>query len=103
MARRAAKNNRGHGLPAAPPEQWLLAKPLETLDLPNRIKNALTHDYRGSMWHPHAPEPLLSVGDLVQQTADHLLEYSNFGYTSLRQLREWLAEHGLRLKDDPSE
>lgn len=38
-----------------------------------------------------------TLGDLVKHTADELLEAKNFGMTSLNEVREKLAEHGLYL------
>jgi len=41
-----------------------------------------------------------TIGDLVRRTADDLLECKNFGVTSLNEVRERLAERGLRLRGD---
>jgi DNA-directed RNA polymerase subunit alpha len=41
-----------------------------------------------------------SVGDLVRRTAEDLLECKNFGVTSLNEVREKLAERGLKLRGD---
>jgi len=41
-----------------------------------------------------------SLGELVQRTADELLESKNFGMTSLNEVREKLAQYGLTLRGD---
>ena len=41
-----------------------------------------------------------SMGDLVQRTADELLESKNFGMTSLTEVREKLRQFGLTLRGD---
>jgi DNA-directed RNA polymerase subunit alpha len=41
-----------------------------------------------------------SLGDLVTRTADELLESKNFGQTSLQEVKDKLAQYGLRLRDD---
>jgi len=43
---------------------------------------------------------ITTIGDLVRRTADDLLECKNFGVTSLNEVRERLAERGLRLRGD---
>jgi DNA-directed RNA polymerase subunit alpha len=40
------------------------------------------------------------IGDLVRRTAEDLLECKNFGVTSLNEVREKLAERGLKLRGD---
>lgn len=40
----------------------------------------------------------MTLGDIVQHSEDELLGMPNFGVTSLQELREKLAEHGLALK-----
>ena len=42
-------------------------------------------------------ENINTVRDLVQRTEDQLLEVRNFGETTLNEVREKLAELGLRL------
>ena len=42
-------------------------------------------------------ENIQTVRDLVQRTEDQLLEVRNFGETTLREVKEKLAELGLRL------
>src|SRR5947199_8636354 len=41
-----------------------------------------------------------SLGDLVQRTADELLESKNFGMTSRNEVREKLAQFALTLRGD---
>jgi DNA-directed RNA polymerase subunit alpha len=41
-----------------------------------------------------------TVGDLINYTADQLLEVKNFGVTSLNEVRSKLAELGLKLRGD---
>jgi DNA-directed RNA polymerase subunit alpha len=43
---------------------------------------------------------IMTVGDLIRRTAEDLLECKNFGVTSLNEVREKLAERGLRLRGD---
>ncbi len=43
---------------------------------------------------------LATIGDLVRRTAEDLLECKNFGVTSLNEVREKLAERGLKLRGD---
>jgi DNA-directed RNA polymerase subunit alpha len=41
-----------------------------------------------------------TLGELIQRTADELLESKNFGMTSLTEVRERLRQHGLTLRGD---
>ncbi len=41
-----------------------------------------------------------TFGDLIQRSGDDLMETNNFGTTSLHEVREKLAQHGLKLKGD---
>ena len=41
-----------------------------------------------------------TIGDLVRHTAEDLLECRNFGVTSLKYLRERLAEYNLKLRGE---
>jgi DNA-directed RNA polymerase subunit alpha len=41
-----------------------------------------------------------TLGDLIQRTADELLESKNFGMTSLTEVREKLQAYGLSLRGD---
>ena len=54
---------------------------------------------------PRAEERLLAagiatIGELVRRTAEDLMECKNFGVTSLNEVREKLAERGLKLRGD---
>ena len=41
-----------------------------------------------------------TLGDLIQRSADDLLESKNFGMTSLNEVREKLRQQGLTLRGD---
>jgi DNA-directed RNA polymerase subunit alpha len=41
-----------------------------------------------------------TLGDLIQRTADELLESKNFGMTSLNEVREKLQAYGLTLRGE---
>ncbi len=41
-----------------------------------------------------------TLGDLIQRTADELLESKNFGMTSLTEVRDKLRQYGLSLRGD---
>jgi DNA-directed RNA polymerase subunit alpha len=41
-----------------------------------------------------------TIGDLLRKTGDDLLECKNFGVTSLNEVREKLAELGLKLRGE---
>ena len=43
---------------------------------------------------------ITTLGELIQRTADELLEAKNFGMTSLNEVRERLAQHNLKLRGD---
>jgi DNA-directed RNA polymerase subunit alpha len=43
---------------------------------------------------------LNTIGELIQRTADELLEAKNFGMTSLNEVREKLTQLGLKLRGD---
>jgi DNA-directed RNA polymerase subunit alpha len=43
---------------------------------------------------------LVTIGDLTRRTAEDLLECKNFGVTSLNEVREKLADRGLKLRGD---
>ena len=43
---------------------------------------------------------IATITELTQRTAKDLLEVKNFGLTSLKEVREKLADRGLKLKDD---
>lgn len=66
----------------------LLAKTLDVLNLSVRASNCL------------AMADIHTVADLIARSADELLELRNFGQTTLHEVRERLAEHGLKLAPD---
>jgi DNA-directed RNA polymerase subunit alpha len=41
-----------------------------------------------------------TMGELINRTADELLESKNFGMTSLNEVREKLRQYGLSLRGD---
>ena len=41
-----------------------------------------------------------TLGELIQRSADELLEAKNFGMTSLNEVREKLRQMGLNLRGD---
>ena len=43
---------------------------------------------------------ITTIGDLVRRTGEDLMECKNFGVTSLNEVRERLAERGLKLRGD---
>ena len=45
---------------------------------------------------------ICSLFGLVQRSAAELLESRDFGMTSLKEVREKLAQHGLNLRGDPN-
>ncbi len=69
-------------------EQAVLNKPVSDLNLSVRARKCMNR------------LGLSNVGDLVQRTADELLETKNFGMTSLSEIREKLAHLGLKLRGD---
>jgi DNA-directed RNA polymerase subunit alpha len=69
-------------------EQALLSKPIADLNLTVRARKCMLR------------LGINTVGDLVQRTADELLEAKNFGMTSLNEVREKLRQLGLSLRGD---
>ena len=41
-----------------------------------------------------------TIGDLVRHSAEDLMECKNFGVTSLKEVREKLAERNLKLREE---
>jgi DNA-directed RNA polymerase subunit alpha len=74
--------------PMSPEEQAVLGKPVSDLNLSVRARKCMNR------------LGINSLGDLVQRTADELLESKNFGMTSLNEVREKLAQYGLTLRGD---
>jgi len=74
--------------PLSPEEQAVLGKPVSDLNLSVRARKCMNR------------LGIASLGDLVNRTADELLESKNFGMTSLNEVREKLAQYGLTLRGD---
>jgi DNA-directed RNA polymerase subunit alpha len=74
--------------PLSPEEQAVLNKPVSDLNLSVRARKCMNR------------LGINSLGDLVQRTADDLLESKNFGMTSLTEVREKLSQLGLTLRGD---
>jgi DNA-directed RNA polymerase subunit alpha len=75
-------------MPLSPEEQAVLNKPVSELNLSVRARKCMNR------------LGINSLGDLVQRSADELLEAKNFGMTSLNEVREKLAQYGLTLRGD---
>jgi DNA-directed RNA polymerase subunit alpha len=69
-------------------EQAVLGKPVTDLNLSVRARKCMNR------------LGINSLSDLVQRTADELLESKNFGMTSLNEVREKLRQYGLTLRGD---
>jgi DNA-directed RNA polymerase subunit alpha len=69
-------------------EQAMLARPVAELNLSVRARKCMIR------------LGINLVGELVRHTGDELLECKNFGVTSLNEVREKLAQHGLRLRGE---
>jgi DNA-directed RNA polymerase subunit alpha len=69
-------------------EQALLVKPVSDLNLSVRARKCMNR------------LGINSLGDLINRTADELLESKNFGMTSLTEVREKLRQFGLLLRGD---
>ncbi|MBI2931418.1 MAG: tetratricopeptide repeat protein [Planctomycetes bacterium] len=63
----------------------LLTQPIGEVQFSQRVRNGLTN------------LGVNTIGDLVAKTEDDLLEVPNFGKTSLREVRDFLASKGLSL------
>jgi DNA-directed RNA polymerase subunit alpha len=74
--------------PLSEQEQAVLNKPVSDLNLSVRARKCMNR------------LGINTLGDLVQRTADELLESKNFGMTSLSEVREKLAQLGLSLRGD---
>ncbi|MGF1578149.1 MAG: DNA-directed RNA polymerase subunit alpha C-terminal domain-containing protein [Gemmataceae bacterium] len=74
--------------PLSQEEQAVLGKPVAELNLSVRARKCMNR------------LGIATMGDLVQRTADELLESKNFGVTSLTEVREKLRQHGLTLRGD---
>ncbi len=71
-----------------PDEQALLSRPISELALSVRARKCMIR------------LGISTIGELVRHTSDELLECKNFGVTSLNEVREKLAAHGLKLRGD---
>jgi DNA-directed RNA polymerase subunit alpha len=84
----------GHDLRYRPPtslseeQQAVLSKPVTDLNLSVRARKCMNR------------LGINTLGDLIQRTADELLESKNFGMTSLNEVREKLAQFSLTLRGD---
>ncbi|HET6424247.1 MAG TPA: DNA-directed RNA polymerase subunit alpha C-terminal domain-containing protein [Planctomycetaceae bacterium] len=72
----------------SPQEQAQLARPTSDLNLSVRARKCM------------ARLGITTLGELVQRTPDELLATKNFGVTSLNEIRQQLAENGLKLRND---
>lgn len=72
----------------SPDEQALLSRPVSDLTLSVRARKCMIR------------LGITTIGELVRHTGDELLECKNFGVTSLNEVREKLAAHGLKLRGD---
>src|SRR5205085_1334502 len=74
--------------PLSAEEQAVLNKPVTDLNLSVRARKCMNR------------LNINTLGDLVQRTADELLEAKNFGMTSLTEVRERLTQYNLKLRGD---
>ncbi len=72
----------------SPDEQALLDRPIADLNLSVRARKCM------------ARLQLNTIGELISKTGDDMLECKNFGVTSLNEVREKLADLGLKLRGD---
>ncbi len=71
--------------PVSPEQAEQFGRPMEDLaELSVRSRNSLQK------------ENIRTLGDLVQRTEDEMLKIENFGKKSLKEIQDFLAEHGLR-------
>jgi DNA-directed RNA polymerase subunit alpha len=74
--------------PMSEQEAAVLNKPVTELNLSVRARKCMNR------------LGINTLGDLIQRTADELLESKNFGMTSLNEVREKLRQYGLTLRGD---
>jgi DNA-directed RNA polymerase subunit alpha len=74
--------------PLSDQEQAVLGKPVADLNLSVRARKCMNR------------LGINTLGELIQRTADELLESKNFGMTSLTEVREKLRQYGLSLRGD---
>jgi DNA-directed RNA polymerase subunit alpha len=72
----------------SPQEQALLSRPVSDLNLSVRARKCM------------ARLGITVLSELTQRTPDELLATKNFGVTSLNEIRQQLAELGLKLRND---
>jgi DNA-directed RNA polymerase subunit alpha len=72
----------------SPDEQALLDRPISELNLSVRARKCM------------ARLQLNTIGELIRKSGDDMLECKNFGVTSLNEVREKLADLGLKLRGD---
>jgi DNA-directed RNA polymerase subunit alpha len=72
----------------SPEEQAVLNKPVTDLNLSVRARKCMNR------------LNITTLGELIQRTADELLEAKNFGMTSLTEVRERLQQYNLKLRGD---
>lgn len=72
----------------SPDEQALLERPISELNLSVRARKCMVR------------LGLTTLGELIRKTGDDLLECKNFGVTSLNEVRDKLAQLGLKLRGD---
>ncbi len=74
--------------PLSEQEQAVLNKPVSELNLSVRARKCMNR------------LGIATLGELIQRTADELLESKNFGMTSLNEVREKIGTYGLTLRGD---
>src|SRR6202007_2190395 len=74
--------------PLSPEEQAVLNKPVSDLNLSVRARKCMNR------------LAINTLGELIQRSADELLEAKNFGMTSLNEVRERLGQFNLKLRGD---
>ncbi|MBI1347335.1 tetratricopeptide repeat protein [bacterium] len=72
----------------SPQEQAMMARSVTELNLSVRARKCM------------ARLGITTLGELVQRTPDELLATKNFGVTSLNEIRQQLAESGIKLRND---
>jgi len=72
----------------SPEEQAVLNRPVTELNLSVRARKCMNR------------LNLNTIGELVNRSGDELMEAKNFGVTSLNEVKEKLANLGLKLRGD---
>ena len=73
--------------PESPKDEGELALPVDQIDFSVRARKAME------------TLKVRTLGDLAALTEEELLACRNFGQTSLNEIRQRLAEHGLNLRE----